>query len=346
MSDSTSSPKFLITGGTGLLGAHLLQQLTARRLSVRAICREGSSRRVVDKVFAAYSKDPAADQARVQWVTADVTDYYSLEEAFEGIDTVFHVAGYVSFKKTDKPRLEAVNIRGTANVVDAALYRGVRKVVYVSSVAALGRADLEDLITEETPWKNSPLNTHYAVTKQAGEREIWRGSEEGLQVLVVNPGLIVGYGDWDSGTGRIIKRIAEGQAFYTDGCNGWVDVRDTARAMIELDRAGVSNEKFILINENIPFNKAFARIAHHTGAKPPGIKAGPLLIRFAVLTEWLKHKLLGKEPLVTRETALTASLYSRYDNTKIGKHIDFNYTPFEETLEEVAKWYKTDKGGR
>lgn len=343
MSDTIRSPKILITGGTGLLGAHLLQQLTARGLAVRAICRTGSSRRVVDKVFAAYSQNPAADLALVEWVTADVTDYYSLEEAFEGIEKVFHVAGYVSFKKADKAKLEAVNIRGSANVVDAALYRGVQKIIYVSSVAALGRADLEDLITEETPWKNSPLNTHYAVTKQAGEREIWRGSEEGLQVLVVNPGLIVGYGDWDSGTGRIIKRIAEGQAFYTDGCNGWVDVRDTARAMIELDAAGVHNEKFILINENVPFHTAFARIAHHTGAKPPGIKAGPLFIRFAVAMEWLKYKLFGREPLVTRETALTASLRSRYDNSKLGKHIPFQYTAFEDTLEEVTKWYKTDK---
>lgn len=342
--NDTISPKILVTGGTGLLGAHLLQQLTARGVAVRAIARQGASRRVVDKVFAAYSKNLEADRARVEWVTADITDYYSLEDVFGGIEKIFHVAGYVSFKKTDKRKLETVNIRGSANVVDAALHQGVRKVIYVSSVAALGRADLEDLITEETPWKNSPQNTHYAVTKQAGEREIWRGSEEGLDVLVVNPGLIVGYGDWDSGTGRIIKRIAEGQAFYTAGCNGWVDVRDTARAMIELDAAGVRNEKFILINENVPFDKAFARIAHHTGSKPPGIKAGPMLIRMAVFTEWLKHKLLGKEPLVTRETALTASLYSRYDNSKLGKHIPFAYTPFEETLEEVAKWYKTEAG--
>lgn len=343
MSDTNISPKILVTGGTGLLGAHLLQQLTARGIAVRAICRESSSRRVVDKVFAAYSKNLAGDQALVEWVKADITDYYSLEAALEGIEKVFHVAGFVSFKKEDRRKLEAVNIRGTANVVDAALYRGVQKVIYVSSVAALGRADLDDLITEETPWKNSPQNTHYAVTKQAGEREVWRGSEEGLNVLVVNPGLIVGYGDWDSGTGRIIKRIAEGQSFYTDGCNGWVDVRDTARAMIELDAADVRNEKFILINENVPFEKAFARIAHHTGAKPPSVKAGPMLIRFAVFTEWLKHKILGKDPLVTRETALTASLYSRYDNSKINKHISFAYTPFEETLEEVAKWYKTEK---
>lgn len=335
--------KILVTGGTGLLGAHLLQQLTAAGTPVKALCRTGSSRKVIEKVFAAYAKDPVADLARVEWVTGDVTDYYSLEAALEGIDTVFHVAGYVSFRRGDRPKLEAVNIRGSANVVDAALYRGVRKVVYVSSVSALGRADLEDLITEETPWKNSPLNTHYAVSKYAGEREIWRGAEEGLEVLVVNPGLILGYGDWETGTGKIVKRIAEGQSFYTDGCNGWVDVRDTARAMIELNAAGVKGEKFILINENIPFDTAFAQMAKHLDAKAPHIKAGPWLIRFAVLTEWLKAKLLGKEPLVTRETAMTASLRSRYDNSKLSRYIPFSYTPFEDTLKEVGLRYKADQ---
>lgn len=342
MENPDNQADILVTGATGLLGAHLLQQLASRGLRVRAICRNGSSRRITDKVFAAYAKDPAADAARVEWVTGDVTDYFSLEKAFEGIEKVFHVAGAVSFLKKDRRKLEAVNVRGTANVVDAALQTGVKKLVYVSSVSALGRADLDDLITEETPWKNSPLNTHYAVTKHAGEREAWRGAEEGLQVLVVNPGLIIGYGDWETGSGKIVKRIADGQSFYTDGSNGWVDVRDTARAMIELDAAGAYGEKFILVGENIPFDRAFASIARHIGSKAPGIKAGPALIRFAVWSEKLKALFTGKEPLVTRETAMTASLKSRYDNSKLGRRIAFAYTPFEETVEEVSRRYRED----
>ena len=341
MSD-TNTPQILLTGGTGLLGAHLLQQLTAKGIRVRAICRKDSSRRVVDKVFAAYSAQPEADAARVEWVTADVTDYYSLEDAFEGIETVFHVAGYISFNPREKRKLEAINVRGTANVVDAALYRGVKKLVYVSSVEALGRVDLDELITEETPWKNSPLNSHYAITKHAGEREAWRGSEEGLRVLVVHPGLILGYGDWGNGSGQLVKRLAEGQPFYTDGSIGWVDVRDTARAMLELDAAGAYGERFILINENLPFQQAFARMSAHLGVRAPYRKAGPLMLRAAVWTEKLKSIFTGKDPLVTRETAITVSLRSHYDNSKINRHISFRYTPFEETLAEVSRRYKAD----
>jgi dihydroflavonol-4-reductase len=340
--ENSTHKKILVTGGTGLLGAHLLHQLVARGYSVRAICRSTSSKKVFEKVFAAYATNPTADMARVEWVTGDVTDYFSLEEAFVGIDTVYHVAGFISFQSKDKPKLENVNIQGTANVVDAAMQCGVKKVVYVSSVAALGRADLEGLISEETPWKNSPVNTHYAVTKQAGEREVWRGSEEGLEVLVVNPGLIIGYGDWTTGTGKIVKRIAEGQSFYTDGCNGWIDVRDAARAMIDLDEAGIHGEKFILIGQNVDFKSAFADMANHLGSKAPTIKAGPMLMRLAVWSEKFVSLFSGNEPLVTPETIMTASLQSRYDNSKIKNRIGFQFTPFEDTLQEVSKWYKLD----
>lgn len=338
--ENKTHKNILVTGGTGLLGAHLLLQLVQKGYRVKAIRRETSSLKVVEKVFAAYSSQE--NLSAIEWLTGDVTDYFSLENAFIGIDTVYHVAGYISFQAKDKKKLELVNIQGSANVVDAALYREVKKVIYVSSVAALGRADLEDTINEETPWKNSPVNTHYAVTKQAGEREIWRGSEEGLEVLVVNPGLILGYGDWDTGTGKIVKRIAEGQSFYTDGCNGWVDVRDAARAMIELDEAGIHGEKFILIAENIPFEKGFAVMAKHLGSKAPSIKAGKALMKMAVWSERLAALLFNKEPLVTPETIMTASLQSYYDNSKIKNRIHFEFTPFEETVKEVSRLYKQD----
>lgn len=339
--ETSNKKKILVTGATGLLGAHVLQQLVAKKHDVTAICRSTSSKKVIEKVFRTYSSD-TSDIQKIKWVIGDVTDYFSLEDSFDGIDTVYHIAGMISFQGKDKQKLENVNIQGSANVVNAALHRGVKKVIYVSSVAALGRADVEDIINEETPWKNSPVNTHYAVTKHAGEREIWRGSEEGLDVLVVNPGLILGYGDWDSGTGKIVKRIAEGQSFYTDGSNGWVDVRDVARAMIDLDEANVINEKFILVSENVSFEKGFAVMANHLGSKAPSIKAGKLLLGTALWMERVKSFLFSKEPLVTPETLMTASLKSRYDNSKIKNQIGFEFTPFEETVKEVSDLYKKD----
>lgn len=339
--ETPNKKNILVTGGTGLLGAHVLQQLVGKGYNVKAICRTTSSKKVVEKVFGAYA-DAASDIEKITWLTGDVTDYFSLEEAMAGMDAVYHIAGFISFQGKDRKKLEDINIKGTANVVNAAMQCGVKKVIYVSSVAALGRADVENMITEETLWKNSPVNTHYAITKQAGEREVWRGSEEGLDVLVVNPGLVLGYGDWETGTGKIVKRIAEGQKFYTDGCNGWVDVRDVARAMIDLDEAGIVNEKYILISENVPFEKGFSLMAKHLGSKAPSVKAGKMMMKTAVWTERIVSFLFSKEPLVTPETIMTASLQSRYDNSKIKKAIGFEFIPFEETVKEVSRLYHQD----
>lgn len=326
-----------------MLGAHLILQLVKKGYTVKAIRRHSSSLEVVEKVFKVYHGGEYLPQ--IEWVQGDVTDYFSLEKASEGIDLIYHVAGFISFHAKDKQKLEHVNIQGTANVVNAALHNNVKKIIYVSSVSALGGVDSNELINETTPWKNSPLNTHYAVTKQAGEREIWRGGEEGLQVLVVNPGLILGYGDWNSGTGQVVKRIAEGQSFYTTGCNGWVDVRDTVRAMVTLDELDIHGEKFILIAENVPFKRGFTVLANHLGSKVPTVKAGKTLMKLAVWSEGIRSWFTGKEPLVTRETIMTASLFCEYDNAKIKKSIGFEFTPFEETVREVSALYLTEKSG-
>jgi nucleoside-diphosphate-sugar epimerase len=332
----------LVTGGTGLLGAHLLRELVSQGYRVKAIRRERSSLKNVEKVFRAYLPNPAESLNQIEWLTGDVTDYYSLENAMQGVDKIFHLAGYISFEKKHHPKLEAINVRGTANVVNAALHMGVSRLVHVSSVTALGHAAEDGFISEKTPWKNTPENTHYAITKQAGEREVWRGAQEGLDVLVVNPALIIGYGDWHSGTGRVVHSIARGQKFYTEGVNGWIDVRDAVKAMLLLESAGIKNERFILSSENIPLKEAFDQMAEMLGSKKPYLKAGNTLLKLAAIVEKIKSKITGVEPLITPETAKTANLKSCYDNSKLFRYIDFSYTPFEETLREVTRLYKAD----
>jgi nucleoside-diphosphate-sugar epimerase len=342
MNPTESKP--FVTGGTGMLGAHLLQQLTAAGEQVIALKRDSSSLRITEKVFAAYSPDPQKHWQQITWVTGDVTDYFSLEEGMVGADKIFHAAGYISMNKKDRHKLEKINVEGTANIVNAALHLGIKRLVHVSSVTALGQAAADgELISEKTPWKNSPLNTHYAVTKQAGEREVWRGSEEGLDVLVFHPGLIVGHGDWDSGTGRMIKALADGLAFYTGGVNGWVDVRDVARALIYAEGLGLSGERFILSAENKSLKSAFDELCDLFGSRKPYLRAGKGLLNLAATFESVKCFFTGGEPLVTRESALTACLKSAYDNSKLISLTDFRYTPLRDTFREVVERYRADQ---
>ncbi len=339
-----SEHKIFVTGGTGMLGAHLLRQLAEKGMQVTALKRNSSSLHTAEKVFAAYSADPARLWKQITWVNGDVTDYYSLEDGLEGASKIFHVAGFISMNKKDRRKLENINIGGTANIVNAALHHGIKRLVHVSSITALGHAATEgDLISEKTPWKNSPLNTHYAVTKQAGEREVWRGSEEGMDVLVFHPGLILGHGDWNSGTGRMVKALAEGLAFYTEGVNGWVDVRDVARAMIQVESSGLSGERFILSAANKPMKEAFDELCDLLGSRKPFLRAGKGLLNMAAALDSVKCLFTGGEPLITRDSALTASLKSYYDNSKLLSRTDFRYTPLEETFREVAERYLADQ---
>ena len=338
-----SENKVFVTGGTGLLGAHVLQQLTASGVQVKALKRGTSSIRTAEKVFAAYSPEPAKHWGQIEWVNGDVTDYYSLEEGLEGVDKIFHVAGFISFRRKEHRKLEKINIEGTANLVNAALHLGIKRFVHVSSVTALGHAvEPGELISEKTPWKDSPLNTHYAVTKQAGEREVWRGSEEGLDVLVFHPGLVVGYGDWNTGTGRVVKTLAEGQPFFTEGVNGWVDVRDVARAMIETERNGISAERFILVAENRPLKEAFDELCELLGSRKPYLRAGNGLLKAAAVFESAKCWITRGEPLITTESARTANLKSYYENSKLQNQTGFRYTPLEDTFREVVMRFKAD----
>lgn len=334
----------VITGATGFLGAHVLQMAVAKYGRVKAVIRSSSDLSFVTRVFERYAAD-ASDIDKVEWVQGDILDYFSLEQAFEGAGTVLHCAATVSFWKKKRAEMYRVNADGTANVVNACLHCGVKNLLYVSSIAALGRADLSEPISEKTPWKNSPENSWYAVSKNAAEREVWRGCEEGLSVLVINPGVILGYADWERSSGRIFKTLAKGTSFYTGGSNGFVDVRDVASALFALYEAGVRNEKFVLVSETLPFKDFFTQMATALHAKVPAKRIGTGWLRLlARLSEGLSA-LTGKEPALTAEIARTSTQNSIYDNRKIQEAIGFAFTPLSETIRRTAQLYLEEKNG-
>jgi nucleoside-diphosphate-sugar epimerase len=328
----------LITGATGLVGSHLTFDLLRSGQAVRALRRSSSDPGMLKNVFKLYSDNPEGLFSKIEWVEGDILDVFSLEDAMEGVEEVYHCAALVSFLPEDKKRLPGINTQGTANVVNAALEKKVRKLCHVSSIAALGRPENQsDLIDEKLVWKTSKNNSVYAVSKYGAEREVWRGTAEGLDAVIVNPAIILGVAGHSQGSSRIFNTVWKGLKFYPPGKNGFVDVRDVARAMIMLMQSDIRNERFILSVGNIEYKKIFDMIAVEMGKPVPGIKVSPVMSGFAWRLEKLRSMVTGVKPLITRETAHTAVQHYEYSNEKIKKELGFEFTPIEETVRHFCR---------
>ena len=328
----TNDAKVLITGGTGFVGSYLLRLLVREGWRVRALRRSASPMHLVQEV---------ADQ--VEWAEADVTDVGALEDAFEGVTHVCHCAAMVSFHPRDRRRMMQVNVEGTANVVNLALDFGVKKLVHVSSIAALGRTKERPELDEHSKWAASKRNTQYAISKYMSEQEAWRGHFEGLPTAIVNPAIVLGSGFWDTGSARFFRQVDAGLPFWPTGCSGFVDVRDVARFMLLLLEGDTVGERFILNAQNMAYRDFFSMMAHDLGKKPPSIRVAPWLGEVAWRVEWMKEKLLGMAPIVTKESARSSVSQFRYANQKSLTVPGFAYRPVEETVRETAAQFLTSK---
>lgn len=317
----------LVTGGTGFLGSYLLRYLLAYGYTnIRALCRPTSDFALLDGV-----------RDRIDWVEADILDFMDVQEAVSGADRVFHCAAFISFHRGEKRRMIRANREGTANVVNACLYGGVKKMIHSSSIAALGRGKREKTVTEETKWENNPNNSDYAVSKFLAEQEVWRGFEEGLDMAIVNPSLILGSGNWVGfNTQRIFRLGLQGFPFYATGATGLVDVRDVARMMIHLSESPISGERFICNSANWSYRKLSSQIAEELGKKPPAIPFGPVLRAIAPPLIGIQSRITGRTPSVTRQTAHLTSLDYAFDNGKSLKVLNWHYIPPELTIKQTA----------
>jgi dihydroflavonol-4-reductase len=322
--------KILVTGGTGFLGAYVIRELAEKGWAVRAI-RRGSS-------LPAFI--PADILQQVEWITGDILDVVALEEAMEGVAGVIHAAAKVSFASRDRHELFSINVEGTANVVNMALLQNVKRFVHVSSVAALGRTGQGEYVTEKKSWEESKYNTNYAISKFRGEVEVWRGIGEGLPAVVINPSTILGYGDWNSSSCTLFRSAFQEFPWYTEGLNGFVDVQDTARAIVRLLETDISGERYILNGDNWTFRRLFETIAAGFGKKPPSREATPLLAGIAWRMERMKSLFSGQPAMLTRESARVATSSTSFDSGKILQQLPgFQFTPLEETIREACEAY-------
>lgn len=326
------------------MGSHLLMEITGRGEQVRAIYRTDTKRDSVNRIFGYYGSDAQELWNKVDWVKGDVLDIPSLQDALEGVTQVYHCAAAVTFLPKDRPYMHKVNVEGTANLLNVCVEKGGIRFCHVSSVAAIGRDGSEEVISEENEWKDSDHNASYAISKHNAELEVWRAMQEGLEVFMVNPSLIVGPGDWSASTGAMFTKAWSGLPFYTRGGNCFVDVRDVAVAMVELMATEVKGERFIVGAENRKFKEVFERIAMKMGKKSPSLEATPFLTELTWRVESVISALTGKKPFITKEVAHHALQLNRYDNSKLLKLLpDFRYREFDKTLDFVSEKFMEDQ---
>jgi nucleoside-diphosphate-sugar epimerase len=276
-------------------------------------------------------------------VDGDVLDVVALQDAMEGTDTVIHSAAIVSFVKKDRKQMYQVNVEGTANVINMALEKNVRRFIHIISVAALGRTLDGGHVNEEKKWEESKANTHYAISKFKAELQVWRGLNEGLEGVILNPSTILGYGDWYSSSCAIFKNVFNGFKWYTPGINGFVDVEDVAKATILLMENNITEERFIVNGDTWNLKKLQDTIADAFEKKRPSNKATPFLMSIAWRLEKIKSLFSGKKPLLTKESAIVAQSQTWFENDKLLKALQgFSFTPLEESIKNAAAKYTAD----
>ena len=321
----------LVTGGTGFIGSYIIMQLLKTGYRVRALKRTSST-------LPFYL--PQISGNDVEWVDGDVLDIESLYEAMADVDAVIHAAAVVSFRKEDSEQMFKVNVEGTSNVVNVALEKNIRRYVHVSSVAALGRAQHGETVTEKKQWQESGTNTRYAISKYKAEMEVWRAIAEGLETIIINPSTVLGYGDWNTSSCALFKTVYQEFPYYTTGINGFVSVEDVANATVQLLASDINNERFIVSSENWTFRQLFNSIAAGFNKRPPQRHATPALSSIAWRLEKLRSFFTGKPSILSRETAKIAQTKTYFDNSKLLAALPgFSFTPLQEAVENSCKKY-------
>jgi len=333
----------LVTGATGLVGGHLLWHLLQQNITVTAIKRPTSNLEPLRQIFSFYTPHADAFLRRIQWRIADVCDEKSLSNALSGIETIYHCAAVVSLGNGSE-ELIATNVNGTTNIVNAALKTKVKRFCFVSSIAACGQTIGEELITETTKINEIENRSAYSRSKYYSEQEVWKGIRDGLNAVIVNPGVILGFSGTDKSSSELFARVRKGLPFYTLGGSGYVDVQDVVKIMIELTNSAITAERYILIAENCSNKDILSWMADGYGKKKPRICINKkTLLAVGNILEILA-KIFGFTPTLDRSMAHSASSRAYYSNAKIINELQYQFKPIEKCIQEICDFDKSKLG--
>lgn len=318
----------LVTGANGFLGSFICKALADSGKNVKALVRNNSDTSLLEG---------ASD--KVQIVHGDILDMNSMEEHFEGLKILIHAAAIVSFHRSDYDQMSEVNIEGTKNMVNLSLKYKVDFFLHISSVAAIGRKEQKAVVSEKNKWEESKWNSHYGESKYLAELEVWRGIQEGLSGIVLNPSVVLGPGNWDISSSRLFKYAWQENKYYSEGLMNYVDVRDVTSIIMRFLEKQPSDERYIISAGDITYKDFFEIVARRFNKKPPYRQANKRLLRLGLIIEWVKSMFSSNRPLITTETINLSGSEISFDNSKIKKELNFNFTPLEQTVNWTCEKY-------
>ena len=327
----------LVTGGTGLVGCHLLYLLIKNNQRVVAIHRKNSNLDKVKKVFSSYSKNYNELFSKISWVEGDINDLQSLSIAFKDIEEVYHCAAFISFDKKDLAAMKKINVEGTANMINISIDKKIKKFCYVSTIAAIGLST-NKFTDEETEWSDN--SNPYSQTKKNAEMEVWRGVSEGLNATIVNPGVIIGSGFWKRGSGAFFTQISRGINYYPTGKTGFICVKDVVNIMYTLMKKNIFSERFILVAENWSFKKFFYKVSESLNLNPPKKEAGKILMNIALALDFLNSLFSGRRRKLNSASVESSTSTSHYSNAKILSRLNYNFIKIDKSIEETCEIFK------
>ena len=325
----------LVTGATGLVGMHIVLDLLSKNETVKATYTKNSSFETINSLFDFYNKK--ALLKKIQWLEMDIEDISQVYEQLQKVDHVYHCAAIVSFSKKERTKMHNINVKGTLNIVNACLENKIKKLGFVSSVAAIGRKG-DGIYSENNSWIENGHNSFYAISKYKAENEVWRGIQEGLNAVITNPGIIIGPSSWNRSSTSLFKKIYSGLSYYPSGTTGFVDVRDVSKSIIELTQSNIDNQRFIIVAENISYKRVFQIIAKNLKVKIPNKLASKKLLKLAYRFEAIRCFFTRKNPQLTSETAQTSSQKNEYLNNKLKETLNYKFINIEDSIVNTCKY--------
>lgn len=325
--------KILITGANGLIGSYISRQLLKNTAhDIYAIKRASSNLTLLETV-----------SNKIKWIEGDLRSLEKIESQLAGMDLIIHTAGIVSYHKEDIQLMYQVNHHSTRELVNLCLTHGIKDFIFLSSVSAInhGRPDLT--IDESSRFTEGSHNTDYGKSKHLAEMEVWRASQEGLNVSVLNPSIVLGAGIWANSSLQMFKQVWDGMPLLTPGSNGFVDVRDIAKVCEQLIEKGIDGQQYVLHAENKTYEEIISTISNGLNKKIPKKYLSKNMIPFLVAFEKCRSFLLRKRPLLT-SIALEKSLErQKYNGSKMTSELGISYRSIDQSLQESCQAFLQSK---
>ena len=327
----------LVTGGTGFVGTYLLYELLKGNSSIKSTYRKEKNKELTEEFFKLKDLNHPKLFNKIIWVKMDLTEMSSLDELYSGINIIYHCAAFVSLAKRHKNLLMETNVEGTSNIINYAIKHKIKKILFISSIASIGAKDYDSIINEDHSWNHKINHTDYALSKYKSELEVWRGSQEGVPAVIINPGFIIGSHFWNRSSSSIFKRIYNGLKFYPTGKISLVSVEDVVIASIKLMNSKIQNERFILVSENMNYKEFLDLISKNLGKSLTKYPLKKPLLYIIYFFDIILSFLRIKKRFMSKALISTFNNNQEFNGNKIKKFISFKYEKIDKKVKEICK---------